>query len=58
MALSLMGFKGWWSELLTSCLGATKPALESIAGRRGSMEMHLCFGQLYANVYSGVYGEV
>lgn len=33
MELSLKGFKGWWSELLTSCLGTTKASLESVSGR-------------------------
>lgn len=28
-----MDFKGWWSELLTSLRGTTKPSLESVSGQ-------------------------
>lgn len=37
-----MGFKGWWSELLTGHLGTTKPSLESLSGRGESVLKCIC----------------
>jgi len=42
MELSLMGFKGWWSGLVTSCRGTTKPNLESIFEREKSLLKCIC----------------